>query len=77
MEEIAKVNLLRTRDRYPRHLDSADLDELPVLDVGYPAHERFPRRLTVAFAEQPLPSGRAAAVLTVVDAQPNIPVHTR
>lgn len=75
MEEIAKTNLLRTRDRYPRHLDSADIDKLPVLDAGYPAHERFPRRLTVAFAEHPLPSGRAAAVLTLVDAEPNAFPH--
>jgi hypothetical protein len=75
MEEIAKTNLLRTRDRYPSHLDSADLDELPVLDAAYPAYERFPRRLTVAFAEQPLPSGRAAAVLTLVNAEPNVFPH--
>jgi NTP pyrophosphatase (non-canonical NTP hydrolase) len=72
LEEIAKTNLQRTRDRYPRRLDSADLDELPALDAVYPAHERFPRRLIVAFAEQSLPSGRAAAVLTLVDAQPNV-----
>jgi hypothetical protein len=64
--------LQRTRDRYPRQLNSADLDELPVLDAAYPAHERFPRRLVVAFAEQPLLSGRSAAVLTLVDAQPNV-----
>lgn len=70
LEEVAKTNLLRTLDRYPRH-DSADLDKLPVLDASYPACERFPRRLTVAFAEQPLPSGRAAAILTLVDAEPN------
>ncbi|MGH3838549.1 MAG: MazG nucleotide pyrophosphohydrolase domain-containing protein [Pseudonocardiaceae bacterium] len=75
LEEIAKTNLPRTRDRYPPHFDSADLDELPVLDAGYPAQERFPRRLTVAFAEQPLPSGRAAAVLTLVDAEPNVFPH--
>jgi NTP pyrophosphatase (non-canonical NTP hydrolase) len=72
LEEIAKANLQRTRDRYPRRFDSADLDELPVLDAAYPARERFPRRLIVAFAEQSLPSRRAAAVLTLVDARPNV-----
>lgn len=71
LEEIARANLVRTRDRYPRQHHSVDLDKLPVLDAGYPAHERFPRRLTVDFTEQSLESGRAAAVLTLVNAEPN------
>lgn len=75
LEEVAKTNLLRTLDRYPRHNHSADLDKLPVLDASYPIRERFPRQLTVAFAEQPLPSGRAAAILTLVDAEPNVFPH--
>ena len=36
-----------------------------------PPHERFPRRLVVAFAEHPLPSGRGAAALTLVSVEPN------
>lgn len=71
LEEIAEANLRRTRDRYPRAREAEQLEELPILDAGYPAHERFPRRLIVAFAEQPLASGRAAAVLTLVGAEPN------
>lgn len=71
LDEIAKANLRRTRDRYPKQHDSSDLDRLPVLDAGYPTHERFPRRVTVDFAEQPSRSGRATAVLTLVYAEPN------
>lgn len=71
LEEIASINLKRTRDRYPAERPPRQLDELPVLDVDYPSREWFPRRLIVAFAEHLLPSGRAAAVLTLVSAEPN------
>ncbi|MGH3829455.1 MAG: hypothetical protein ACRDRS_03230 [Pseudonocardiaceae bacterium] len=71
LEEIAEANLRCTRDRYPRQRDVLQLDELPVFDSRYPAHERFPRRLVVEFIERPLPSGRASAALTLVSADPN------
>jgi NTP pyrophosphatase (non-canonical NTP hydrolase) len=71
LEGVAEENLRRTRDRYPRQRAEHRLGDLLVFDADYPEHERFPRRLTVAFAERPLPSGRAAAVLTLVSAEPN------
>jgi len=77
LEEIATANLQRTRDRYPTEHPPRQRDELPVFDTGYPPHERFPRRLVVAFAEHTLPSGRAAATLTLVSAEPNIFLNSR
>ena len=71
LEEIAEANLHRTRDRYPRQPEAHQLKDLPIFDAGYPEHERFPRWLIVAFTEQPLPSGRAAAALMLVSAEPN------
>ncbi|HEX9540876.1 MAG TPA: nucleoside triphosphate pyrophosphohydrolase family protein [Streptosporangiaceae bacterium] len=57
LDDIAEANLRRTRDRYPRQWPESRGGNLPVLDAGYPAHERFPRRLVVAFAERALTSG--------------------
>ena len=71
LEDIAEANLRRTRDRYPRQRTEAECGDLPVFDAGYPARERFPRRLVVAVAERVLPSGRPAAVLTLVSAEPD------
>lgn len=71
LEEIAEANLSRTRDRYQSQPAEPRSDALPVFDSAFPSHERFPRQLTVAFAEKRLPSGRATAVLTLVGAEPN------
>jgi NTP pyrophosphatase (non-canonical NTP hydrolase) len=71
LEEIAEANLRRTRDRYPRQRSESERGDLPVFDASYPARERFPRRLAVAVTERVLPSGRRAAVLTLVSAEPN------
>jgi NTP pyrophosphatase (non-canonical NTP hydrolase) len=71
LEDIAEANLRRTRDRYPRQHPEADCGDLPVFDADYPARERFPRRLVIAVTEQRLSSGRLAAVLTLVSADPN------
>lgn len=71
LEEIAEANLRRTRDRYPVQRSVPRFDTLPIFDAAYPPHERFPRRLVVAFAEHRLPSGRASAVLTLSSAEPN------
>lgn len=71
LEDVALANLARTRDRYPRQHNLRQPDELPVFDACYPPHERFPRRVVVALAERPLPSGRASAVMTLVSAEPN------
>jgi NTP pyrophosphatase (non-canonical NTP hydrolase) len=73
LDEIAEANLRRTRDRYPRHRSESEREreDLPVFDAGYPARDRFPRSLVVAVAERVLPSGRCAAGLTLVSAEPN------
>jgi len=70
LDDIAEANLRRTRDRYRRHTDPEHGD-MPVFDAGYPARERFPRRLVVSVTEEPLPSGGSAGVLTLVSADPN------
>lgn len=71
LEDIAAANLQRTRDRYPVQPPRRAFDDLPVFDADYPPHERLPRRLVIAFAEQPMPSGRPAAVMTLVSAEPD------
>lgn len=71
LEEIVAANLRRTSDRYPTQRSKPQFDKLPVFDCAYPPHERFPRRLTVAFAERRPPSGRAVAVMTLTSAEPN------
>jgi len=71
LEDIAAANLQRTQDRYRVHHAPRQPDALPVFDANYPTHERFPRRLVVAFADRLLPSGRIAAELTLVSAEPN------
>lgn len=70
LEDIAATNLRRTRDRYLR-TGREQFDGLPVLDAAYPIHERFPRRLVVAFVELPHLSGRGSARMTLVSAEPN------
>jgi hypothetical protein len=71
LEDIAAANLQRTRDGYPVSPPTQAHADLPVFDNEYPEQERFPRRLAVAFAEHTLASGRIAAVLTLVSAEPN------
>lgn len=71
LEEIAAANLRRTSDRYPAQRSKPQFDKLPVFDCAYPPRERFPRQLTVAFAERRLPSGRAVAVMTLTNVVPN------
>jgi NTP pyrophosphatase (non-canonical NTP hydrolase) len=71
LEDIAASNIQRTRDRYPPAPVHRALDHLPVFDVGYPTQERFPRRLVISFGADTRPSGRTAAVLTLVSAEPN------
>lgn len=71
LDDVAQANLHRTRDRYPREHRDAESEELPVFDADYPPCERFPRRLVVAVGERVLTSGRRAAVLMLVSAEPN------
>ena len=71
LEEVAEANLRRTRDCYPRQLAESRYRGLPVLDAADPPGERFPRRLIVAFVERVAVSGRRAASLTLVSADPN------
>lgn len=71
LNEIAEANLRRTRDRYPTERSLPRFDTLPIFDASYPTHERFPRQVVIAFADQRLPSGRASARLTLVRVEPN------
>jgi len=71
LEEIAQANLRRARDRYPSQHADAECRNLPVFDAEYPALERFPRHLVVAITERVLSSGRRAASLTLVSAEPD------
>jgi hypothetical protein len=71
LAEIAEGNLRRMRDLYATVADRQGLGDLPILDVGYPAHERFPRRLVVEFTERHESGGRIIADLTLVSAEPN------
>ena len=69
LEAIARSNLARTRDRYPRNLREA-LARLPVFDQRYLQQERFPRKLTIGFSERRR-SGKVVAALQLVSARPN------
>ncbi len=71
LAEIAEGNLRRTRDLYASAADRERLADLPILDAGYPAHERFPRRLVVEVTERREPGGRVIADLTLIAAEPN------
>jgi NTP pyrophosphatase (non-canonical NTP hydrolase) len=71
LEDVAQANLRRTRDRYRREQAGGDRGGVPVFDAGFPARERFPRRLVVAVTERVLAPGRRAAFLTLVSAEPN------
>jgi hypothetical protein len=55
----------------PRQRTEAECANLPAFDAEYPARERFPRRLVVAVSERVLPSGRHAAALMLVSAEPD------
>jgi len=48
LEDVAQVNLGRTRDRYPLSRAQAGHGSLSAFDAAYPDRERFPRRLVVA-----------------------------
>ncbi|ETA01709.1 putative pyrophosphatase [Frankia sp. CcI6] len=71
LDDIAGHNLRRTRDRYPAREVPHPVEGLPVFDAAYPPTERFPRRVVVAFAERPLPSGRTVATRLLVEAEPD------
>ena len=71
LDDVATTNLMRVRERYPEAAPVRRLQELPMFDAEYPLTERFPRRLTVAFAESPDPAGRTVAELALVAAEPN------
>ena len=71
LADVAEANLRRARDLYPTTADEDRLWELPVLDAGYPPHERFPRRLVIEVTEHREPGGRIVADLRLVAAEPN------
>ena len=72
LNEVAATNLKRAQERYPAEAPEHRLDELPSFDRKYPPHERLPRRLIVAFAEDPTPARASTAALTLVSAEPNV-----
>ena len=65
LESIAENNLTRTRDRY---LAPGSDEVVPPLDKGFPAVERFPRRLVFHFRDV----DAETAELHLVDAEPNL-----
>ena len=71
LDEIAEANLRRARDRYPCQSAGTESGGAAVYDAGYPACERFPRRLVVAVTERVLLSGRRASALTLISAEPD------
>jgi NTP pyrophosphatase (non-canonical NTP hydrolase) len=71
LESIAESNIRRTRDLYITAKPLPPFESLPKLDGDYPPQERFPRRFVIGFAERRLPSGRAAADMTLVSVDPN------
>ena len=71
LEDVAAANLRRTSDLYPATSAEDRLTEVPVLDAGFPEHERFPRRLVVEFTERRDLAGRLVVAQTLVLAEPN------
>jgi NTP pyrophosphatase (non-canonical NTP hydrolase) len=71
LDEIARDNLKRTRDRYLTHAKAPDFSTLPIYDANYPEHERFPRQLTVEFTESYGQSGRLVSRMRLISAAPN------
>ncbi|MGE3336025.1 MAG: hypothetical protein AB7I36_20500 [Rhodospirillaceae bacterium] len=69
LEAIARNNLVRTKDRYPKDTRKA-LAALPVFDRRCLGQERFPRKVTIAFTETRR-SGKVIAELRLIAAQPN------
>ena len=45
LEDVAEANIDRTQDRYPSGEELSEVD-LPDLEAGAPADQRFPRRMT-------------------------------
>lgn len=68
LQEVVDANLRRTHDRYL----SSETQYHPKFDEGYPATERFPRRML--FESRPAAAGEGDsdphAMFTIVDAQP-------
>ena len=69
LEDIARSNLARTRDRYPKNLREA-FAKLQVFDQQYSPQERFPRKVTIEFTER-RQAGKVRAVLKLVSVRPN------
>ena len=70
LEDIAEANLRRARDRYPRH-HRGRVHRPAGVRCWRPRPGAVPRRLVVAVTERILPSGRLAAMLTLVSAEPD------
>jgi len=70
LEEIAVANLVKAKDLYGDDSSDGRSESLPSFDDGYPATQRFPRRLIVRFDEMG-GEERLRAELTLVEAAPN------
>jgi NTP pyrophosphatase (non-canonical NTP hydrolase) len=67
LNDIAADNLRQTNDNYGDQSTPLDLTTLSDYDDGYPAHERFPRKLLIGFTES---ADRKRASMTVLAATP-------
>lgn len=71
LDEIARANLERTRDRYLTRMKASDFSALPIFDANYPEHECFPRRLAIEFTENHSQAGRLVSRMRIISAEPN------
>lgn len=71
LDDIAAANLQRARDRYDLDQTAERLAALPRFDTEFPETERFPRRLTVEFADNVSAKGQLTAMMTVYSATPH------
>jgi NTP pyrophosphatase (non-canonical NTP hydrolase) len=72
LDEIARVNLERTRDRYRTQVKASDFRTLPIFDADHSEHERFPRQLTIEFTESRTQSNRLVSRMRMISAIPNV-----
>lgn len=71
LDDVARDNLARTRDRYLRQAGQPESPGLPVFDRAFPSDERFPRYIEIEFSEHPTPSGRSVSRMRLIKAEPN------
>jgi hypothetical protein len=70
LEDVAEANIDRTQDRYPSGEELSEVD-LPDLEAGAPADQRFPRRMTFRM-NQVDRSGQPHSEFSITHAEPNL-----